>query len=373
MTREEAIAFLEGNVTISKKGYRRFNEKKIKSSVNYQKLLKFINKIPNYQTLKAYEILFCLKNNFNTIPKCKICNQEFPFKIERTKTPHYIKKYCSLKCFNADPEIRKKSSEREKLKANERLKKRKETVIKKYGSWEKRPGAENFKNANERLKIDENFRKKRTFKTRETNLKKYGVPHQNQMPNEAKRRRLKADRTLFQKYGVSNPMYLQEIKVSSISRHIPKKRYLKINKEFLENHFIDKNNYALIDDLVSFLNCTKTTAYRIFERHSVEYTKQLGGFNPDKPAILYYIYDPQADLYKIGITNNTIEERFGKTFCSNRAIALKEQKVFDKGIDAYLEEQEILKQFAYARCINEDWPAEKGGRTEFFKYNILQK
>jgi len=96
-------------------------------------------------------------------------------------------------------------------------------------------------------------------------------------------------------------------------------------------------------------------------------------FNPDKPAILYYIYDPQEDLYKIGITNNTIEERFGKTFCSNRAIAILEQKSFDKGIDAYLEEQEILEQYKEFRTENPSWPKHKGGRTEFFKEDILNK
>jgi len=94
------------------------------------------------------------------------------------------------------------------------------------------------------------------------------------------------------------------------------------------------------------------------------------GFNFDKPATLYYIYDPQEDLYKIGITNKTIEERFGKEFCSNRAIAILEQK-HDKGIDAYQDEQEILKNFDYARCINNSWPKYLGGSTEFFKWNIL--
>jgi len=97
------------------------------------------------------------------------------------------------------------------------------------------------------------------------------------------------------------------------------------------------------------------------------------GFNPDKPAILYYLYDPQEDLYKIGITNKTIEERFGKSFCSNRAIAILEQTHFDNGLDAYLAEQEILEAFGYARCENPSWPETKGGRTEFFKEDILHK
>ena len=97
------------------------------------------------------------------------------------------------------------------------------------------------------------------------------------------------------------------------------------------------------------------------------------GFDPNLPAILYYLYDPQENLYKIGITNKTIEERFGKAFCSNRAIAILEQKVFNNGEDAYFEEQAILEEFSYARCQNPSWPEEKGGRTEFFKEDILNK
>jgi len=97
----------------------------------------------------------------------------------------------------------------------------------------------------------------------------------------------------------------------------------------------------------------------------------LSGFNPDKPAILYYLKDTETGLYKIGISNKkSIEERFGKAFCSKRAIALKEQS-FISGQEALEYEQEILEQFAYARCINSSWPEKLGGRTEFFKYDIL--
>jgi len=95
------------------------------------------------------------------------------------------------------------------------------------------------------------------------------------------------------------------------------------------------------------------------------------GFNPDKPAILYYLKDTETGLYKIGISNkSSIEERFGKAFCSNRAIALKEQS-FNFGQEALEYEQEILEQFAYTRCTNDKWPERLGGRTEFFNCDIL--
>jgi len=49
------------------------------------------------------------------------------------------------------------------------------------------------------------------------------------------------------------------------------------------------------------------------------------------------------------------------------------EQSYNLGQDAYLAEQEILKAFGYARCTNDSWPQEKGGRTEFFKWDILQK
>jgi len=96
------------------------------------------------------------------------------------------------------------------------------------------------------------------------------------------------------------------------------------------------------------------------------------GFNLDKPAILYYLKDTETGLYKIGISNkSSIEERFGKAFCSNRAIAILEQSFFS-GDEAIKAEQEILKAFGYARCTNDSWPSDLGGYTEFFKWDILR-
>jgi hypothetical protein len=98
-----------------------------------------------------------------------------------------------------------------------------------------------------------------------------------------------------------------------------------------------------------------------------------GGFNPQEPGILYYIFDPEANLYKIGITNRSVEERFGKAFCSKRAIAILEQTYYENGYEALEAESEILEAFSYARTINESWPEELGGRTEFFNCDILHK
>ena len=112
-------------------------------------------------------------------------------------------------------------------------------------------------------------------------------------------------------------------------------------------------------------------AFKIISQYDVNFIHRPNGFNPNKPAILYYLLDTQTGLYKIGITNNNVETRFGKEFCSNRAIALMEQ-TYDTGHEAYLAEQEILEAFKHYRCTNESWPEEKGGRTEFFTRDVLE-
>ena len=95
------------------------------------------------------------------------------------------------------------------------------------------------------------------------------------------------------------------------------------------------------------------------------------GFNPDKEATLYYIKDKDTGLYKIGITNNSLYDRFGKAFLESRAEILMEQS-YENGQDAYLAEQEILQAFKPYRCNNDTWPEAKGGKTEFFNRNILE-
>ena len=74
-----------------------------------------------------------------------------------------------------------------------------------------------------------------------------------------------------------------------------------------------------------------------------ECSKRTSGFDKNKPAVLYAIqfkdWDP-ITFNKIGITNLTIEERF-KGFPEYSIIA---QENFDSGLDAYNQEQQILKR-----------------------------
>lgn len=93
-----------------------------------------------------------------------------------------------------------------------------------------------------------------------------------------------------------------------------------------------------------------------------------GGFNPNKPAILYYIKLIEYDLYKIGITNNTVNKRFKDELHKIEIIFTKKYKL---GKDAKNKEQEILKQFSNYKYIGQPI-LESGGNTEIFTKNIIE-
>ena len=70
------------------------------------------------------------------------------------------------------------------------------------------------------------------------------------------------------------------------------------------------------------------------------------GFNANKPAILYYLKvttDDNNVLYKIGITNKSVEERFNLTDLSKIEIIKLEE--FELGQDALDKETEIKRSF----------------------------
>ena len=91
------------------------------------------------------------------------------------------------------------------------------------------------------------------------------------------------------------------------------------------------------------------------------------GFDPLSPAILYYLEINNGELYKIGITNNTVESRFKKKdykqFTSIQTISLP------TGQEAYALEQAILTEFAHLRTTT---TTISSGCTEVFTTNILQ-
>lgn len=95
------------------------------------------------------------------------------------------------------------------------------------------------------------------------------------------------------------------------------------------------------------------------------------GFDPARPAILYYIkivsYHQEV-YYKIGITNNSVEKRFSKD--KDKTIQILMQKQFLLGSDARAEEQSILDKYKSHRITIPDFLKSKGN-TELFEIDIL--
>ncbi len=91
------------------------------------------------------------------------------------------------------------------------------------------------------------------------------------------------------------------------------------------------------------------------------------GFNPDKPAIKYYFKDITNGLYKIGITNRTVEKRFGSELM--KIIEIIDIQHFEVGGDAFDREQAQHKQFKEFQKDNENFRG--NGATEFFEGDIL--
>lgn len=95
------------------------------------------------------------------------------------------------------------------------------------------------------------------------------------------------------------------------------------------------------------------------------------GFNPSKPGLLYYLAvatDDDNTLYKIGITNLTVEKRFPTLDLARIRIVKTWQ--FEVGRDAAEREIEILNQFYWARYHGKEVLV-GAGNTELFTHDVL--
>ena len=89
-----------------------------------------------------------------------------------------------------------------------------------------------------------------------------------------------------------------------------------------------------------------------------------GGFNPNKKGILYYIYS--QGVYKIGVTNRTVIQRF--SHIKEPILVLKIWE-YEIGYDAWREQQRILKEFKWAKHNGEN--VNGLGTTELFDRDVL--
>ena len=119
-----------------------------------------------------------------------------------------------------------------------------------------------------------------------------------------------------------------------------------------------------------YIYCIQHSRY--FEKSPANHLKGQGcplcsssGFKINKPAILYYL--KVGGLFKIGITNRTIDARFSPM----DLLQIKVLKVwrYPLGEDALNKEQEILRKFKDSLYLGA--PILQSGNTELFIYDIL--
>ena len=91
------------------------------------------------------------------------------------------------------------------------------------------------------------------------------------------------------------------------------------------------------------------------------------GFNPNKPAILYYLSINNGEAYKIGVTNRTVDARFSTA--DIRKIEVLFTHEFTTGSAAYLVEQQLLKHFKECRYTGPDLL--QSGNTELITTDKL--
>ena len=95
------------------------------------------------------------------------------------------------------------------------------------------------------------------------------------------------------------------------------------------------------------------------------------GIDVEAPGELYYLrVDTRTNtLWKIGITNRTVEERFIGADMKN--ITVVERWKYVRLGDALKREQEILNQHSGHLYVGTDEPLKKGGNTELFTRDVL--
>lgn len=91
------------------------------------------------------------------------------------------------------------------------------------------------------------------------------------------------------------------------------------------------------------------------------------GFNPNKPAILYYLKINNGDAYKVGVTNRSVNERFSITDLQKIEVIFT--TYFLKGYEALAIERKTLVDNKVHK--HETGNLLENGNTELFKLDIL--
>jgi hypothetical protein len=94
------------------------------------------------------------------------------------------------------------------------------------------------------------------------------------------------------------------------------------------------------------------------------------GFRLDQPGILYYlrIETGSEPLYKIGVTNRSVNLRFSKS--ERKRITVIQEMEFEDGEECWALEQYWLMTYKQFQYTGEPF-LERGGNTELFTRDVL--
>ena len=156
-----------------------------------------------------------------------------------------------------------------------------------------------------------------------------------------------------------------------------KREALRREKENKLKANIEAEGYVLVGKYINSkrkiaVRCPKGHDYTVKSTHFNEGKRcricnDNGGFNPDKPAILYYLRVCGGVAYKIGITNRTVAKRFEPSDLEK--IEVLRIVKYENGYDARREETTILREFKYAKY--KGLSLLSSGNSELFDRDIL--
>ena len=160
-----------------------------------------------------------------------------------------------------------------------------------------------------------------------------------------------------------------------------------INRRLLVSEFVEKANavhssyydYSLVNftvtrDTISIICPVHGNFPQIVNKHLMGNgcpSCAVTGFDRNKPAYLYYLKvttDTNQILYKIGITNRTVEARFNLTDLDK--IEIVKQKRYEKGTDALNWETKLKRMYKQYQYKGPD--ILESGNTELFTEDVIR-
>lgn len=320
---------------------------------NYPKIFDYVDKEKN----ESWEsFIYRCKNNISEIPKCPYCNKPCKF---INKNIGFAKDCSNKECHKKV--LQSIWNEKTLEEKEQKLKKFKETSLKKYG----------VENPNKCRQVRE--------KIEQTNLRRYGVKYTTQS-EEAKR---KKEETFLRKYGVKNPNMVPEIKAKGIqtclNRYgVPNPNQASIaRKSTLERYGVENYNWLhLPPETPIIIHDKEKLKNYLLERQDktvIEIAKDLG---VSSYSLWKRIHQFELDSY-IKTTRTSTPEKKLKDYISNiysGPIILNNKKIIPPyELDIYLPDRNLAFEFNGNYWHSEEMLSDKGITPKLYhQYKTLE-